>query len=120
MSSYRNLDAFVQLSLTMPTTIVVRRFFFLLVALWEIRRRFHKLDDRRRERDYFEPDKIMDANSMKGVLTKTFWHGVKKTFDDALEGPHPKDQASASLAPAGDTEKASSTSETLSAPQATG
>jgi len=26
---------------------------------------------------------------MKEVLTKSFWDGVKKTFDDALEGQPP-------------------------------
>jgi hypothetical protein len=45
---------------------------------------------------------------------------MKKTFDDALEGPTPEDNASASLAPAEDIKKASSTSETSSSPQATG
>jgi len=27
---------------------------------------------------------------MKEVLTKNFWQGVKKTFQDALEGPPPE------------------------------
>jgi len=31
---------------------------------------------------------------MKEVLTKTFWEGVKKTFDEALEGPPPADTGS--------------------------
>ena len=31
---------------------------------------------------------------MKEVLTKSFWQGVKKTFEDALEGPPPEDKAS--------------------------
>jgi hypothetical protein len=26
---------------------------------------------------------------MKEVLTKSFWHGVKKTYDEALAGPPP-------------------------------
>ena len=30
---------------------------------------------------------------MKEVLTKSFWKDVKKTFDEALEGPPPKDAA---------------------------
>jgi ribosomal protein L12E/L44/L45/RPP1/RPP2 len=30
---------------------------------------------------------------MKEVLTKRFWQGVKKTFDEALENPAPKDAA---------------------------
>jgi hypothetical protein len=28
---------------------------------------------------------------MKEVFTKTFWEGVKKTFDEAREGPPPAD-----------------------------
>jgi gentisate 1,2-dioxygenase len=31
---------------------------------------------------------------MKEVITKNFWQGVKKTFDDALEGPPTTDNAS--------------------------
>jgi hypothetical protein len=34
---------------------------------------------------------------MKELLTKTFWQGVKKTYDDALKGPPPEDKT---LAPA--------------------
>jgi hypothetical protein len=30
---------------------------------------------------------------MKEVLTKSFWEGVKKTFDEALEGPPPLDSS---------------------------
>ena len=30
---------------------------------------------------------------MKEVLTKSFWKGVKKTFDEALEGPPPADKS---------------------------
>jgi len=30
---------------------------------------------------------------MKEVLTKNFWQGVKKTFDEALKSPAPKDAA---------------------------
>jgi hypothetical protein len=29
---------------------------------------------------------------MKELLTKTFWQGVKKTYDDALKGPPPADK----------------------------
>ena len=41
----------------------------------------------RRER--FERDTMMDkhGNDMKEILTKSFWRDVKKTFQDALEGP---------------------------------
>jgi hypothetical protein len=31
---------------------------------------------------------------MKELLTKSFWDGVKKTFNDALEGPPPEESAS--------------------------
>ena len=27
---------------------------------------------------------------MKELLTKSFWQGVKKTYDDALKGPPPE------------------------------
>jgi hypothetical protein len=30
---------------------------------------------------------------MKEVLTKSFWEGVKKTFDEALEGPPSEETA---------------------------
>jgi len=30
---------------------------------------------------------------MKEVFTKSFWEGVKKTFDEALEGPPPANTA---------------------------
>jgi hypothetical protein len=30
---------------------------------------------------------------MKEVFTKTFWEGVKKTFDEARDGPPPVDNA---------------------------
>ena len=30
---------------------------------------------------------------MKEVLTKSFWKDVKKTFDEALEGPPPADES---------------------------
>jgi len=37
---------------------------------------------------------------MKEVLTKSFWKDVKKTFDEALEGPSPAPAAGdASAAP---------------------
>jgi uncharacterized protein (TIGR02246 family) len=32
---------------------------------------------------------------MKEVLTKSFWHGVKKTYDEGLAGPPPEKSASA-------------------------
>jgi hypothetical protein len=31
---------------------------------------------------------------MKEVFTKSFWQGVKKTYDEALEGPPPENRAS--------------------------
>ena len=31
---------------------------------------------------------------MKEVFTKSFWEGVKKTFDEACEGPPPADTVS--------------------------
>ena len=46
---------------------------------------------------------------MKEVLTRSFWQGVKKTFQDALEGPPPEDKAS--QAPAADNPEAPSTSD---------
>jgi len=36
---------------------------------------------------------------MKEVFTKSFWEGVKKTFDDALEGPQPADKLNDSPTP---------------------
>jgi hypothetical protein len=54
---------------------------------------------------------------MKEVLTKSFWQSVKKTFNEALEGPPPKDNAS--QAPAEVKPKASSTSEIPSSLSAT-
>ena len=43
----------------------------------------------------FERDTMMDTRGtdMKEVFTKRFWEGVKKTFDEALEGPPPADTA---------------------------
>jgi hypothetical protein len=32
---------------------------------------------------------------MKELLTKTFWQGVKKTYDDALKGPAPEEKTPA-------------------------
>jgi hypothetical protein len=32
------------------------------------------------------------STSMKELLTKTFWQGVKKTYDDALQGPTPEEK----------------------------
>ena len=37
---------------------------------------------------------------MKEVLTKKFWQDVKKTFDDALEGPPPNASETPPSAPA--------------------
>jgi hypothetical protein len=51
---------------------------------------------------------------MKEVFTKSFWQGVKKTFDQALEDPPPTD--SALQTPAEGAAGASSTSGTPSAP----
>ena len=47
---------------------------------------------------------------MKEVLTKRFWEGVKRTFDEAREGPTTKDNASQT--PAEGDMSASSTPET--------
>jgi hypothetical protein len=49
---------------------------------------------------------------MKEVFTKSFWQGVKKTFDQALEDPPPP--ANALQAPAEADLSASSSSATLS------
>ena len=46
---------------------------------------------------------------MKELLTKSFWTGVKKTFQDALEGPPP--EVNASKAPADSNPEAPSTSD---------
>jgi hypothetical protein len=46
---------------------------------------------------------------VKEVLTKSFWQGVKKTFNEALEGPAPTDDASQD--PAADDSKAPPTSD---------
>ena len=51
---------------------------------------------------------------MKEVFTKSFWKGVKKTFDEAREGPPPANTASQT--PAEGDLRASSTSETPSSP----
>jgi hypothetical protein len=51
---------------------------------------------------------------MKELFTKGFWEGVKRTFQEALEGPPPRDNALRTLAE-GDP-RASSTSETPSSP----
>jgi hypothetical protein len=51
---------------------------------------------------------------MKEVLTKSFWEGVKKTFDEALEGPPPAETALQT--PAEGDPSASSKSETPSPP----
>jgi hypothetical protein len=36
---------------------------------------------------------ITPGPQMKELLTKTFWQGVKKTYDDALKSPPPEDKA---------------------------
>jgi hypothetical protein len=51
---------------------------------------------------------------MKEVFTKSFWQGVKKTFDQALEDPPPADKVSQTPA-ASDTD-ASSAAQTPSSP----
>jgi len=51
---------------------------------------------------------------MKEVFTKSFWEGVKKTFDEAREGPPPAD--SVSQTPAEGDLPSSSSSETPSSP----
>jgi hypothetical protein len=51
---------------------------------------------------------------VKEVLTKSFWQGVKKTYDEALEGPPPKDGPPA--APAEISVDPSPTPETQSPP----
>jgi hypothetical protein len=52
--------------------------------------------------------------TVKEILTKSFWEDVKKTFDEALEGPG----NIAQQAPAEGDLKTSSTSETPSSPRA--
>jgi hypothetical protein len=51
---------------------------------------------------------------MKEVFTKSFWQGVKKTYEDALEGPPPEDGAPQALIEGN--LSSSSTSETPSPP----
>jgi hypothetical protein len=51
---------------------------------------------------------------MKEVLTKSFWQRVKKTFDEAREGPPLANTASQT--PAEGDQRASSTPETPSSP----
>jgi hypothetical protein len=51
---------------------------------------------------------------VKEVFTKSFWQGVKKTFDEAREDPPPADNA-AQTSPEGDL-SASKKSETPSPP----
>jgi hypothetical protein len=51
---------------------------------------------------------------MKEVFTKRFWEAVKKTFDEAREGPPPANTASQT--PAEGDLRASSTPETPSSP----
>jgi hypothetical protein len=50
---------------------------------------------------------------MKEVFTKSFWQGVKKTFDEALEDPPPAENA---LTPPAEDPGASSTPATPSSP----
>jgi hypothetical protein len=54
---------------------------------------------------------------MKEVLTKGFWRDVKKTFQDALDGPPAGDHTS--QAPADGNPQITSTSETSSSVSAT-
>lgn len=54
---------------------------------------------------------------MNEVFTKRFWQGVRKTFDEALKGQPPEDNASQPSAEG--IPKASSSSETPSLPSAT-
>ena len=51
---------------------------------------------------------------MKEVFTKSFWHGVKKTYYEALESPPPEDGAS--QVPTEGNLRPTSTSETPSSP----
>jgi len=51
---------------------------------------------------------------MKELFTKSFWESVKKTFQEALEGPPPTDNALQT--PAESNLRASSTSETPASP----
>jgi hypothetical protein len=53
---------------------------------------------------------------MKEVFTKSFWEGVKKTFDEAREGPPPANTTSQT--PTEGDLCAASTSETPSSPSA--
>jgi hypothetical protein len=53
---------------------------------------------------------------MKEVFTKSFWKGVKKTFEEAREGQPPADKISET--PAEGDPSASSTSDTPSTPSA--
>jgi len=53
-------------------------------------------------------------NEMKEVFTKSFWEGVKKTFDEALEGPPPVNTSLQT--PAEGDLRASSTAETPPSP----
>jgi hypothetical protein len=51
---------------------------------------------------------------MKEIFTKSFWQGVKKTFDEAREGPPLANTASQTLAEG--EERASATPEAPSSP----
>jgi hypothetical protein len=53
---------------------------------------------------------------MNEVLTKRFWQGVKRTFDEALADRPPEDNASQAIDPSNP--NASSTAEAPSAPPA--
>jgi hypothetical protein len=55
---------------------------------------------------------------MKEVFTKGFWQGVKKTFDDALEGTTPAEPAS--QVPVEDKPRDSSGSDSPQSPSVTG
>jgi hypothetical protein len=54
---------------------------------------------------------------MKEVFSKSFWQGVKKTFDQALEDPPPAENAQipAEDGPSGSSTSATPSSATLSA-----
>lgn len=60
-----------------------------------------------------------ERNDMKELFTRSFWEGVKKTFDEAREGPPPPaaDAASSSSQPPDKSDlPAASTRETQSLP----
>jgi hypothetical protein len=44
---------------------------------------------------------VVTGDVMRELLTKSFWLGVKKTYDEALEGPPPEASAAQALLPDG-------------------